>query len=245
MTLIAASPTQQRRLLDLQAIDTAIRQLEHRRNHLPEQVALDDNAALLSQISTDYAAATEQLQRLAAQQKRHEDEVATVDSRRKSEEGRMYSGLITSEKELEALRHEIHALRNRKSDLEDALLEIMEQREETESLVETLKVRHAELTGQVSVLTSARDEAARDIDAELTDRRGARTEVTTELPAEIVSFYNQLRERKQGVAVAELQGRTCQGCRLQLTAIEFEEAMEDASSGLAHCEQCGRILIPT
>ena len=242
--MIAASPTQQRRLLELQIIDTAIRQLEHRRNHLPEQLALDENAALLSQISADYAGATDQFDRLGVQQKRHEDEVATVDSRRKSEEGRMYSGLITSEKEVEALRHEIHALRNRKNDLEDALLEIMEQREETESLVHALKTRHADLGGQVAALTGARDEAARDIDAELAQHRGQRAEAVADLPPEMIAFYDQLRERKQGVAVAELHGRTCQGCRLELTAIEFEEAIEDSSSGLAHCEQCGRILIP-
>ena len=242
--MIAASPAQQRRLLDLQLIDTAIRQLEHRRSNLPEQVALDDNAAVLSQISADHAGATEQLDRLRSQQQRHEGEIATVDSRRKSEEGRMYSGLITSEKEVEALRHEIHALRNRKSDLEDALLEIMEQREETESLVQALEARHGELNGQVAGLTSARDEAARDIDAELEQRRAERAEVVGELPEEILAFYEQLRGRKQGIAVAELHGRTCQGCRLELTAIEYEEAMSDSSSGLAHCEQCGRILIP-
>ena len=242
--MIAASPAQQRRLLNLQVIDTAIRQLEHRRSHLPEQVALDDNAAVLSQISVDHAAAAEQRDRLGTQQQRHESEIAVVDSRRKSEEGRMYSGLITSEKEVEALRHEIHALRNRKSDLEDALLEIMEQREETESLVQALETRHGELSGQMATLTSARDEAARDIDAELVRRRAERAEVVADLPEEMLAFYEQLRERKQGVAVAELHGRTCQGCRLELTAIEYEDAMSDSSSGLAHCEQCGRILIP-
>jgi uncharacterized protein len=241
--LIAATAAQQRRLLDLQAVDTAIRQLEHRRSHLPEQVALDDNAAELSQVSADYGNAVDQLERLSAQQKRHEDEVAAVDARRKSEEGRMYSGLITSEKEVEALRHEISSLRNRKNDLEDALLEIMEQREETESRVEGLKGRHAELTGQVAALTSARDEAASDIDAELEQRRAERGTVASELSAELLGHYDQLRDRKQGVAVAALQGRTCLGCRLELTAIEYEEAMASTDSALAHCEQCGRILV--
>ena len=33
----------------------------------------------------------------------------------------MYSGLIRSEKELEALRHEIGSLKGRKADLEDSL----------------------------------------------------------------------------------------------------------------------------
>ena len=243
--MIPASPSEQRRLLDLQNVDTAIRQLEYRRAHLPEQQALDENADMLGRISTEYADGRDRLEQLARAQKRHEDEIATVDARRKSEEGRMYSGLITSEKEVQALRAELSALRSRKSDLEDTLLEIMQEREDVDSMVTTLQERHAELKEQVAALEQARDEAATGIDTELDERRRERTAVRAELSDEVAEYYDELRERKDGVAVAELIGRTCQGCRLELTAIEFEEAHEHAKTGLARCEQCGRILVPT
>lgn len=243
--MISASPAEQRRLLDLQQLDTTIRQLQHRRAHLPEQQEVDENAATLSHISAEYANGRERLEQLARAQKRYEDEIATVDSRRKSEEGRMYSGLITSEKEVQALRSEISALRARKSDLEDALLEVMQESEDLESMVETLKERHAELTSRASDLERDRDIAARDIDAELVERRGEREALAAEVPLEAAEYYEELRERKDGVAVAALVGRTCQGCRLELTAVEFEEAHERAKHGLTRCEQCGRILVPT
>jgi uncharacterized protein len=240
----AATPADQRRLLDLQQVDTAIRQLEHRRSNLPEQRALDENADTLSRIAGDYATNTERLERLQAQIKRHENEIATVDSRRKSEEGRMYSGLITSEKELEALRHELSSLRNRKSDLEDALLELMEQCEDTDGLVTSLKERHAELTASVAELTTARDTAATDIDAELEQRRAERAAIAADIPAAVLSVYEGLVQRKQGLGAAALQGRTCSGCRLELTAIEMEELRETARDRLSLCAQCGRILVP-
>lgn len=243
--MIAATPAEQRRLLDLQKVDTAVRQLEHRRAHLPEQQALDENAELLETIAGEYSTSREQLDRLARQQKSHEDEISTVDARRKGEEGRMYSGLITSERELQALRAELSALRGRKNDLEDALLEIMEQREELESLVETLRERHAELTGSAKELTAARDAAARDIDAELAQRRQERTSVAESLPPAVVAYYDELRVRKDGVGVAELRGDTCMGCRLTLTTIELEDVREQSADSLARCEQCGRILVPT
>ena len=241
--LISATPTEQRHLFELQQVDSAIAQLEFRRANLPEQKALDENADTLAKVSVEYAGAKERLERLAAQQRKHEAEVATVDSRRKSEEGRMYSGLITSEKELEALRHEISSLRGRKSDLEEALLEIMEQVEDLEGLVETLKQRHVELTGSVADLTAARDSAATDIDAELVQRREERAAAAEGIPAEVLEYYDELRGRKDGVAVAELKGRTCMGCRLELTQIELEDLRQDAQHGLARCEQCGRILV--
>ncbi len=242
--MIAATPEEQRLLLALQSIDTAIGQLEFRRANLPEQKALDDNADTLAKVSAEYAGAKDRMERLAEQQRRHESEIATVESRRKSEEGRMYSGLIRSEKELEALRQEITALRVRKSDLEESLLEIMEQVEDLESLVDTLKQRHVELTGAVEELTRERDTAATDIDAELAERRAGRDAAAANIPAEVLEYYDDLRRRKEGLAVAELQGRTCAGCRLELTQIELEDARNDAQSGLARCEQCGRILVP-
>ena len=241
--MIAATPEQQRLLLALQRVDSTIQQLEFRRANLPEQKALDENADTLAKVSTEYAGAKERLQRLSEQQRRHEAEVATVDSRRKSEEGRMYSGLIRSEKELEALRHEIGSLKGRKSDLEESLLEIMEQVEDLESLVATLKQRHIELTSAVDEMTQARDSAAKDIDAELTEQRAERGRSAGAIPTEVLEYYEELLVRKDGTAVAELQGRTCAGCRLELTAIELEDTRRDAAEGLAKCEQCGRILV--
>ena len=241
--MIAATPEEQRLLFALQSVDTVIAQLEFRRANLPEQKALDENAETLTKVSTEYAGAKERLARLSEQQRKHESEIATIDARRKSEEGRMYSGLIRSEKELEALRHEIGSLKGRKADLEEALLEIMEQVEDLESLVETLKARHQELTASVAELTAARDTAATDIDAELNERRAERERSTAGIPDEVLEYYDDLRARKDGVAVAELQGRTCAGCRLELTQIELEDMRRDAEHSLAKCEQCGRILV--
>src|SRR5690606_15242402 len=109
---------------------------EHRRANLPEQQALDETTATLEKVSAELLEATQRQQRLEAQSARHEREIATVESSRKTEEARMYSGTIQSEKMLEALKAEISALRRRKSDLEDSLLEIMEQLEDTAGIVE-------------------------------------------------------------------------------------------------------------
>ncbi len=243
--MIAATPEQQRSLLVLQEIDTAIRQLERRRANLPEQKALDDNADTLQRIAAQYASTREQLTRLAVQQRRYERDIAAVDARRRSEEGRMYSGLIRSEKELEALRQELGSLRGRKNDLEDSLLEVMEQVEDVESMVATLKERHSQLGGMVAQLANARDVAASGIDAEIVERRRARTSVAADVPTALLTAYDELRARKDGVGAAELRGRTCMGCRIELPVVEVEELRNASDSRLARCPQCGRILVPT
>lgn len=242
--MITATPTEQQRLLALQQVDTQLRQQQHRRAHLPEQQTLDEHEEMLSAVSSEYATRRDEMSKLQLTQKRLENEVATLESRRKSEEGRMYSGAITSEKEVEALRHELASLKTRKSDLEDELLEVMERSEEVEGMVSSLKTRHAELQEALPGLTTARDEAAVDIDAELAETKARRDELTAELPQLVLDAYADLLQRKQGLAVAELSGGTCMGCRLQLTASEMEEVRSDAKRHLAICPQCGRGVVP-
>jgi uncharacterized protein len=241
--VIPATREQQSQLVELQRIDTRIRQLEHRRSNLPEQRALDDNAQTLQKLAADYATTKEELELGERKQRRLEEEVTVVESRRKSEEGRMYSGLITSQKELEALRNEITSLRGRKAELEDDLLEVMERVEELTGMVDSLKARHEELAGKADELTKARDEAATEIDAELEAERAARQGATSGIDAELLATYDDLRERKGGVAVAQLDNRTCSGCRIELTAIELEEVRGRAAEGMARCAQCDRLLV--
>jgi predicted nucleic acid-binding Zn-ribbon protein len=229
--VIPATRDEQRRLLELQRVDTTIRQLEHRRTNLDEQKALDDNADTLRRVAAEYSSSSEELDGLQRRQKHLEEDIGQVEGRRRSEEGRMYSGLINSDRELEALRGEISALRSRKNQLEDQLLEVMERTEELDSLVATLRLRHSELTAAVG------------IDAELETARVRRVAATEGMSPEVVTVYDDLRPRKGGIAVAALEGRTCGGCRLDLTATEMEEAKERSARGLTRCEQCDRILV--
>ena len=237
------SPEEQRRLLELQATDTAIRQLRYRRGNLEEQRALDERAELLERITADHMAASDELVAINRRNKKLETEIGTVDARRKSEESRMYSGVIASEREVQALRSELSTLKTRKRDLEDDLLEVMERQEELNSTVETLERRRDELQAEVAPLQKARDGAAAGIDGELAGYEAARAELAHQLPDELVRRYDELRARKDGIAVVELRDGTCQGCFLELTPGELQEGRELGVFGLARCVQCGRLLV--
>lgn len=234
---------QQRALYALQEVDEVIRRLENRRANLPEQKALDEHLEVLDKVDGEMVDARMMVDRLLQQAKRHEREIEQVNQRRKATDDLMFGGRIQSEKELDALRDELDMLRGKKSDLEEMLLEIMEQQDDTASLVEALEERRAELSGQITDLEGARDHAATEIDAELVERRAARAAAAAEVPPPLLKVYEDLRPRKNGVAVAKLQGRTCSGCRLELTAIELEELREGMREGLARCQQCARILV--
>lgn len=238
-----ATPEQQKDLLTLADTDEEIRRLEHKRAHLPEQQVLDSHVQTDKLVTDEFVDANQTQERLTAQATRHEREIETVDTGRKTHEAQIYSGRITSERELTAIREEIQAMFRRKSDLEDSLLEIMEQLEEVTSLVDELGSRRSDLQDQIASLTARRDEAAADIDAELTALRARRDAESAAMPAPIMAAYDNLRAKRPGRVVARLQGRMCTGCQLDLTAIELEEIKATAASELAYCQQCGSIIV--
>ena len=155
----------------------------------------------------------------------------------------MYSGAIASEREVQALRSELSTLKTRKRDLEDELLEVMERHEELTGTVRTLEARRGEVRAEVAPLEQERNVAAADIDRELAALQAARTELAHRLPEDLVRRYDELRARKDGVAVVELRDGTCQGCFLEITPGELEEGRELGIHGLARCVQCERLLV--
>ena len=59
----------------------------------------------------------------------------------------------------------------------------------------------------------------------------------------VLARYDRLRGN-QGVAVARLNGKRCEGCHLDLSAAEVDEVKEAAAaSGVTDCPQCGRMLV--
>jgi uncharacterized protein len=45
--------------------------------------------------------------------------------------------------------------------------------------------------------------------------------------------------------VALLIGDTCQGCRLSIPATEVDRIRHDPEAGIASCDNCGAILVPS
>ncbi len=239
-----ATPQQQQELLVLADTDEEIRRLRHTLANLPEQQILDQHVETREKVAGELLDAAETLDRLTAQVTRHEREIEVADQGRKHSEAQIYSGRITSERELAALREEIEDKHRRKSDIEDSLLEIMEQVEEMSSLVDELTARRTELTDQVTHLTTRRDEAAAGTQEKLDALLARRDEEASSIDAPVLETYEKLAGQRPGRVVARLERRMCTGCRLDLTAIELEEIKETAQHSLTYCSQCGSIIVP-
>jgi hypothetical protein len=234
----------QLRLLDLQAADTAIAQLAHRRRTLPELAALaerDNRAAALADEIVDAEARAGDV---ADEQRRLEKEVDTVRARAARDEQRLQAGGLPA-KELESLQHEVTTLARRQSSLEDDLLDVMERHEELDTSLAELTAQRTVLDTERADLQAARDASFAAIDEASAAKTSQRAALGAELPADLLALYERAREHGGGVGAAMLRSRRCEGCHIELSGTELSALRTAAPDDVVRCDNCRRILVRT
>ncbi|HEX2574805.1 MAG TPA: C4-type zinc ribbon domain-containing protein [Aquihabitans sp.] len=231
------------RLLEVQAHDTRLDQIHHLMEHLPARVERDAAAEALAGVEASIAAEQATRDDLARQQKRLDDEIETVNVKRKGVDATLYGGSVTNARELQDLSEELSALGRRITQLEDQDIEIMEQLEPVEArLAELATVR----TQRATVLADAEQRliaAEAELAVELTAETEARATLAAEVPADLLAEYTSLRGGRGGIGVARLIGTQCGGCHLTLSAVEAARIRKHPDE-VTHCEECGRLLVP-
>ncbi|MCU1373647.1 MAG: hypothetical protein JWO68_933 [Actinomycetia bacterium] len=231
-------------LLDVQDRDLVADQLRHRRASLPERAAQAELEAARERLDielTDLQARFVEVQR---SQKRIEDEVAILQSKVEAENKKLYSGTVTSPRELQAMQEEIDALTRRQRGLEDDVLGLMETAEPLAEEVDRLGARRAELEAESARLAGVIAEAEAEIDAELVGVVADREGVAAGVPADLLATYEKLRVHLDGIGVARLNGTQCSGCHLSLPATEVAAVHKATPGAVVYHEECGRILVP-
>ncbi|MEU4781540.1 C4-type zinc ribbon domain-containing protein [Micromonospora sp. NPDC023633] len=238
-----ADPQVQRRLLDLQAIDTALAQLAHRRRSLPERAELDALARELSALEDERVRAQVAVDDLDRDIARMEKDVDQVRARKSKNEARLAAGSGPA-RELEALQHELVSLNRRQGDLEDAELELMEQRETAQGVLDGVEKRLAEVREKRDAAERRRDESLAEIAKEEEFKRGARQPLAADLPADLVRLYDKIRE-DTGLGAALLTAGRCGGCRLELSGADVARIRKADPDEVVRCEDCRRIMVRT
>jgi len=228
------------RILELQAVDTATTQLNHRRAHLPELDALRAARADLEAWQRRRAASENRIAELASEIEAAEASSHEIDAHITRLEKQLRT--VISPREAEALQHEIATLRERRSGLDDRELEALEEQAQVDDTRAELAASEAGLRAAVGTAEDALAVAQADIDQELADLDAKRAELRPLFDAPLLARYDRLRAQL-GVAVARLDGRRCDGCHLDLSAGELDVVRHTADGELADCPQCSRLLV--
>src|SRR6266567_8540742 len=201
-----------RPLLDLQRVDSGMDRLNQRKADLPEQRELDELNEQRSTLAVTHAEAQASLDAVVRDQTKLETEITQIDDKVSHEQSRLYSGEISNPKELSNIQAELDALRRRKAHLEDQELEVMEQRESIEKEHGDLFTALSDLDANIADATARRDAASVEIEHELGRLAAEREEIIPTLHPDVVALYEDIRQRRGGIAVGALVNGVCSAC---------------------------------
>jgi predicted nucleic acid-binding Zn-ribbon protein len=226
-------------LLDLQTIDNRITEATKLKERLPHDLEL---------CKEEHARIDEELKKqedmLLEKQKTHralEGDVETETQKLEKYKRQVFD--IKDNKEYQALLHEISTEKQRISQLEDRILELLVEIDNDSGELDKAKDVAAEERKRCEARENELQSKMGEIDDELLVREDERKRLVTRINAELLGRYERIRKGRGGIAVVTLNSGTCSGCFTALPP-QFVEELKQASRIMA-CEHCGRILVWT
>lgn len=236
-----ADPSRQSKLLDLQAIDTRLSQIEHARRTIPQLAEIADLEGKARLLDDQLVRSRTELGDVQREIAKADADVQQVRDRVTRDQQRLDSGVGTA-KDLTAIQHELVSLARRQDELEEVELEVMERAEAIQSDVAELERGRAELTERLTALEAVRDERLAELDAEAAKIGGPRESVVSEVGDDLVALYEKIRTTS-GTGAAALRQRRCGGCQLELNPVELRTIKDAPEDEVLRCEECRRILV--
>jgi hypothetical protein len=227
-------------MLAVQLVDTQLDQLAGERKRLPERASLAAATARRDAWAAEEA-------RLRAVVTTASDEIATaeregsaLDAKRARLEAQLKT--VSTERQADALTHEIESIRQQHSDLDDRELAAMEAQGDAESGLITLHGQWDDIAAAVATATAELERAVERLAAQEADLTTRRRDADAALTDAERALYSSLRARFGGIGIAQLEGRRCTGCHLDLSAKEADVVQHAPADELAECPHCGRVL---
>ncbi|GAB3531578.1 hypothetical protein GCM10027403_02220 [Arthrobacter tecti] len=236
-----APQAEQLRLLDLQANDSKLNQLQRQAATARGNPELARLASSVAAADSETVGAATNLADAERDLTRAEDDVQAVVTRLERDEQRLNSGTGTS-KDLTALQSEVASLTKRRSDLEDIELEVMERVEAARTAREVAAAHAESIRSQLKELESGRDEELARIEAERTDVQHTRDELAGSFDTALLGLYEKTLA-KRGVGAARLFHGRSEGSGMQLSPGDLADISRAAEDDIVFCPDSGCILV--
>ena len=223
-------------LIDLQAIDTQLFEIQGRKGSLPEQVEkLETQAATVkSEVENTKARLADNKKELVGIKGGLVDAIAKV----KKYQDQLY--LVTTNREYDALTNEIETVKSSISVMEDRHIELESAIEALESTVASSEEKS---TAYAQQLEANRDElrTKSDLtDAKQTELEAARDILVKHIGQRYLRKYERILNARRRAVVA-IERSSCGGCHKQLSPQNIYEIQQ--MDKIIECENCGRILV--
>ncbi|GII98096.1 hypothetical protein CLV28_1478 [Sediminihabitans luteus] len=240
--MTTAPPEDQRRLLEVQALDIRLQQLAHRRASLPAIARVAELDAQIADLNTSLVQSRTSASDLRRELTKAEGDVEQVRTRAARDQARLDSGQVGA-KDAQALVSELEALGRRQGVLEEVELDVMERLEAHEVALGQLESANADLESAKADAERERDAEAAVIDAEIAQVTAERETSVAGIDAGLLALYDKVRAQNGGRGVVALKGTFAEGLNVNLSPVELREITSAAPDQVVRLEDYGHIVV--
>ncbi|MBC7591101.1 MAG: hypothetical protein H7226_08685 [Salinibacterium sp.] len=239
---LTASSQDQALLLELQAFDTRIAQLDHRAKTIPELATLAGFARDTAALRLTHAEQKGGLEDIRIELSRIESDVEVVETRIKRDNERVQ--VSSSVKDVAALEQELAALRKRLADLEEIELAVMERMEDQQKEVDKTSAQREALDARTLEVEVEKDASLGSVIAERGIAASGRSAIEARVPADLLALYERQRSR-YGTGASMLRGGVSLASGVKLLENEMQAIRAAAPDEIIMCASSEAILVRT
>ncbi|MXY49498.1 MAG: hypothetical protein F4Y38_09440 [Gemmatimonadetes bacterium] len=224
-------------LLELQKTDQDLHELEQYKVDIPNQLKSMESAQ--SEAETRLSDQETKVADIEKDRRQHERDLQAAQEQVKKYQGQLYS--VKTNKEYDALQAEIQAQKNRISELEDAILQLISEAETEEETLETIRGETESLIERFGEERTALESRLSAVDEDVAVKMDERKRMAMRVENPVLKVYDRIRRNLRGMTVVPLKKGACSGC---FHVIPLQVIMQIRQGRrLISCESCGRILI--
>ena len=224
------------KLVKIQQLDSEISATSLRMEKLPVEVNL-----WRERFNNDYRDNEnnkENLKKLRLSLKTTENDLVVIEDKLEQLNDRIYR--VKTQKELESVDHEIKFSKNKKGELEETIIMLME---EIDALDKRIKETDKRIADERVKLEREENIISGKIKGEekiLNEKKSVRESLLSSLRVDLQTQYMRLLDTRDGRAIAPIMGDNCGGCQ-QILPLEISIKAKSGNS-IVHCNHCARIL---
>ena len=226
-----------KQLIELQKVDSELFQLERERGDLPNQVNRLDR-----QLEEAERSLVDEEQKIQNYQKEHgitEMDVKALEGKKERYQAQLFK--VKTNREYDAVTHEIEAVEDSIGNKESYILELLDLEEETKKRLVTLKEDIEKFKSQLNGKKTELNKKQGKTEKEEAGLRNKRQAIVPKLSPQMYSTYQRIKKAKNGLAVVPIVRNGCSGCFKKLPPQRVLEVRQ--MNRLYMCEVCGRILV--
>ena len=234
-----ATSEHQSTLLELSRIDLQLRRNQKSIDEITRgDEVLAQRQSLLAN-SERLLVARNELDALELELVRAETDLNLVETRIAKDEQLLQQS--SNQKDVQGIQSQLQALAKRRGELEDAELVLLERKDELSGSLQSINDERAEIQAVLATLETQQTAGLAKLTSGQQLLREDRARNLSQLSSELAEHYEKLFAK--GVGVGRLDGLVCDACGMTLGGDSLESVRNTPADELAHCGECGAILV--